>query len=118
VEDAANLCNMSFSTGRWLNGLLTASLLEKKTISPLTGKKRWNKTLLAKYKHIKDFTTQTQTFALIVLPDAPHNKMIWREAKKKNIPTLGLLSSMGHLDLHYAILGDYTSTYVVSFFAI
>lgn len=116
VKDAANSCNMPFSTGRWLNGSLTASLTKKTIDSRFTKKIKWNVPFLFKYKHIKNFTANVQDFSLVILPDAPNNKMIWREAQKKNIPTLGLLNSSSYLDLNYVIFGDYTSPYIVSFF--
>ena len=109
IQESASLCNMPFSTGRWLNGSLTA-VLTKKTINWRFAKKLdLNSMKLSKDNYL-------QNFSLIILPDAPNNKMILNEAQKKNIPTLGLLSSSANVDLHYAIFGDYTSTYIVSFF--
>ena len=133
IHQAANTCQMSAKTSRWLCGYITANIktldetnkMDQK-LNKLSGRSRTERQACRTFKdnyerreqryawHYSNIVSQRPTLAII--PDIENNMMILRETAAKEIPVIGLVNTDQSTKIAYPIFGNSTSIQIVHFF--
>jgi ribosomal protein S2 len=131
VKHAAQICNMPWHQNRWFNGFMTAGmpLTAKKNLWNFLGdstqnqiyqyvRSKWdiNKNNYEKIREKNIYSGQSRWPSLLLIPDLSNNSMIVAEAKKLNLPIVGMVNSHCSLEIDYPIFAQDQTIQSVHFF--